>query len=296
MAEMSEQGYLVQPHTSAGRIPTDRGYRYYVDCLVTPEDLLPPESLPTYDPSSLEVDEIVQQTCRLLSDMTQYISVASPPTVQTTYLHRLYLTVASSRHILLVMLLSTGHVEHRLLEVERTTGEISLQRVANFLNSSLAECDLHELSVRPLEAIPADLMPEQALIGKVHAGLIQAARSLTESRLFLEGTSHILRQREFQNVLLLERLLAMLEQKSVLTQVFDRAYREPNVMVIIGSESSITAIQMCSFVASVYHIGDRAGGFIGVLGPTRMRYDRAISAVSLMSRSLSTVLTHACLD
>jgi heat-inducible transcriptional repressor len=298
MAEMAEWGYLVQPHTSAGRIPSHLGYRYYVDRLMPAPSL--PESeerraLSACERMRTEVAELVLLTCRLLADMTQYPSVATPPVLDVARLHRLFVTLAGPRHVLVVLLLSTGHVEHRLFEVDSPPSEASLQRVTNYLNDNLAGCELDDITHSVPGEIPPELAGERALLRMIYAGIAGAARALTEDRVFVEGTSQLLRQREFQNVLRLEQLLTALQQRSVLSKVFRRTQPDQDVTVIIGSESKVEAMQDCSTVTSRYVIRDRTGGYIGVVGPTRMNYDRAVAAVGLMARSLSAVLTRVCL-
>jgi heat-inducible transcriptional repressor len=297
MAEMSELGYLVQPHTSAGRIPSTRGYRYYVDCLMpTPRTTGATDKKLSGAAGRMEIEEIVQLTCRTLSDMTQYPSVATTPLVHSNNLHRIFLTPASSRHVLLVMLFSTGHVEHRMMEVKTAPGDAALQRVTNYLNNMLAGKELDELARHSLGTIAVELGADHSLLSAVHSNLVAVALDLAENKVFLEGTNHILRQREFQDVLRLEQLLSVLEQQSVLFQVFSRALLGEEVTVLIGTESSVEVMADCSIVTSPYRIGGRTGGFIGVVGPTRMNYDRAVSAVGLMARSLSNLLTRASLE
>jgi heat-inducible transcriptional repressor len=137
---------------------------------------------------------------------------------------------------------------------------------------------------------------ERALLTKVHRHVRDVARDLSNNRVFLEGANHILRQREFQDVLRLEQLLAVLEERSALFQVFSRAMLGEEVTVIIGDESPVEAMADCSIVSSAYHVRGRTAGFIGVVGPTRMRYDHAVSAVGQMARSLSTILSRASLE
>lgn len=305
MAEMAERGFLVQPHTSAGRVPSDRGYRYFVDCLM-------PAAPETFSNSRYndrvtalrnpdnDVEDIIQATCRMLSEMTHYPSVATPPSADTTQLHRLYLSSASDQHVLLVLLLSTGQVEHRLLEVGKEIGksvsETTILHTANYLNSVLSDRELTDLAQGVPLAIPAELGGERRFIETVYARVVQAANALSHDRVYLEGTSHILRQREFQDVIRLEQLLAVLEQKHLLYRVFQQGSAAPapeNMSVVIGTESSVEAMHTCSVVTSRYHIGNRVGGYIGVVGPTRMRYDHAIAAVGWMAAHLSSFLTHA---
>jgi heat-inducible transcriptional repressor len=298
MAEMSDRGYLVQPHTSAGRIPSNRGYRYYVDCLMEPESAPAgtAKTLSALDRTRTEIDEIVRATCRLLSEMTQYPSIATTPLENVSALHRLYLTPASRRHCLLILLLSTGQVEHRLLEMRSPPEEPVLERITNYLNERLGGRDLEEIAAGVPGLVPPEYEGPSDLVGQVYEVVRDTARRLSENQVFLEGTSHILRQREFQDVLRLEQFFSALEQRSVLFQVFSRALLGGEVTVIIGDEGPVQAMYECSVVTSAYRIGRRAGGFIGVVGPTRMHYRRAVSAVGMLARSLSDVLTRASLE
>jgi heat-inducible transcriptional repressor len=295
MAEMADQGYLLQPHTSAGRIPTDLGYRYYVDWLMPEPADVPGSPRSLVPEQGSDVEEIVQYTCRLLADMTHYPSLASAPRGDAA-LHRAYLTPATARRVLIVLLFENGRVEHRLLDVDRLPDETTLQRVTNYLNHTLVDRDLSELAQplpQPDAAMSAD---ERAIAVRAQAVVVQAARGLCEDRMFLEGTSHMLRHPEFHNVLLLERVLTALEERSVLFDVFSRAVMEPDVTIVIGSEGPLDAMHSCSLIGSQYRVGDSAGGFIGVFGPTRMHYDRAVAAVGTMARCLSTLLTQTSLD
>lgn len=298
MAEMSELGYLLQPHTSAGRIPSDRGYRYYVDRLMTSET---PEEPSVARPrarratASTPVEEIVQETCRILAGMTHYPSLGTPPAREAAALHHLYVTHAANRHVLVVLLLSSGHVEHRVVSVSSAPDAAALDRVSNYLNEQIAGRELREIASLVALDLPPELVQDRALVSKVRATVVEAARSLAEERVFLEGTSHILRQREFQDVARLEKLLTALEQRSLLFQVLGRALLGSDVTVLIGAEHAVPEMQECSVVTSAYRIGDRVGGYIGVVGPTRMQYSRAVGAVGLMSRNLSALLTRASL-
>jgi heat-inducible transcriptional repressor len=296
MAEMSDLGYLLQPHTSAGRIPSNRGYRYYVDCLMTATSAEGQTVASPKRSGAVDVGEMIQLTCRLLADMTRYPSVATSPISTVNRLQRLYVSHASARHVLVVLLFSSGHVEHRLLEVPAPVPDASLERTTNFLNSVVSGVELDELSRQELDALPPDLGAAGAVVCAVHRTVVQVARELTDSHVFLEGTNHILRQREFQDVLRLEQLLSALEQRSVLFQVFSRAMLADDVTIIIGDESPVQAMAECSVVTSPYTIGGRASGFIGVVGPTRMRYDHAVSAVGMMAQNLSALLTRASLE
>jgi heat-inducible transcriptional repressor len=182
-----------------------------------------------------------------------------------------------------------------MLEIQQVPAESTLQRATNYLNELVSGRALDEVGRNRLGEV-ADLAADRAFLAKVHSGIVDAARRLSEKRLFLEGTNHILRQCEFQDVLRLEQLLAILEKRSVLYEVISRGARMEDVGVLIGDEVSIESMVDCSVVTSAYRIAGKTSGFIGVVGPTRMRYHRAVSAVGLMADSLSQLLTKAYLD
>lgn len=299
MAEMSDLGYLLQPHTSAGRIPSDRGYRYYVDRLMPPPAVPEqnrPVALPPEQAARTPVEEILLHTCRMLATITSYPSMATAPAASGTTLHRIYLSRATERRVLAVLLLSTGRVEHRLVETVRPVSARGVERAASFLNEQLGGREVREVAHLEIAGVPGVLAPEEPLIRGLFAVVVEAARALEEDRVLLEGTSHLLRQREFQDIHRLETLLGVLEQRSLLCQVFSHALDQQAVTVMIGSECGVAGMQDCSVVTSPYRIGDRARGFIGVVGPTRMRYEAAAAAVLAMARDLSALLSKASLE
>jgi heat-inducible transcriptional repressor len=297
MAEMSEHGYLVQPHTSAGRIPTDRGYRYYVDWLMPARstNAVPTKPLVADPDDVADVEDVVQYTCRLLADVTHYPSVASAPRGELE-LHRVYLTPATAQRALMVMLFSNGRVVHRLLELEHAPDEAALQRVTNYLNSALAGRDPSEADAKASEPGPGMAASERAFAQRARAVVAHVAAGLREDRVFVEGTSHMMRHQEFHNVMVLERVLTAMEERSVLFEVFSQAVMAPDVTIVIGSEGPVGAMHACSLIGSQYRIGESGSGFIGVFGPTRMHYSRTVEAVGTMARCLSTFLTQTRLD
>ena len=294
MADLAEMGYLLQPHTSAGRIPTDQGYRYYVDELMdTQVGLSEEEVRSTQVQAQSEIETILLQTCRMLSRLTSYPSLATDPSTASTTLRRVYLTEASPRHVLLVALLSTGHVEHRLIEVEIPVQDSALLQMSNYVNALVENRELEDIGRRlASQDLPGELLAYAAAVAKITKILAHTAQSLLERRVFMEGTSHFLRQPEFQDVQRLENLLNALEQSGQIYQVLSHSLRGCSATIIIGAENDYAPMQECSVVTTPYHIGTRTAGYLGVVGPTRMQYERAAAAVNLMAQNLSTVLTN----
>jgi heat-inducible transcriptional repressor len=304
MADLVDMGYLVQPHTSAGRIPTDLGYRYYVDQVMEPpRDLDAKEARKAradmQDTLKSEIDDILRHSCQVLTGLTSYVSVATDPITVTTELRRVYLTRASSRQVLMVALFSTGQVEHRMIETENAPEDALLVQLSNFINSVVADKPVEDIE-RLLRAaeLPVSMQMLSTLSGPATAALAAVARSLSERRVYLEGASHLMRQPEFHDVQRLEAVLNALEERSALFKVLMRRTgpdRHMHVNIQIGTENPHERMRDCTLISHSYSIGDRPAGYIGVIGPTRMHYERAIAAVKFMSGSLSHLLTRMCI-
>ncbi len=296
MAEMVEKGYLVQPHTSAGRIPTDQGYRYYVDEVMNaPAALTSDEVKKMHDQQKkvqTEIEDLILQTCRILSGITLYPSLATDPSTDSSSLRSVIISGASQRHILLVVLLSTGHVEHRLIELGAVPANSELTRINYYVNSVVSSQELEDVGRmnQPAE-YPAEISIHAGTMNKIFNSIFKMAQTLSEKRVFLEGASQFLRQPEFQDVQRLDSLLAALEQRRELYKMLTRALSGCSITIIIGSENEFAPMQDCSIISTSYRIGSRAAGCIGVVGPTRMNYDRASAAVALMAQNLSSMLT-----
>ena len=295
MAEMAEMGYLVQPHTSSGRIPTDQGYRYYVDELMHPKKALTRSETSKvkkqYKETQSEIEEIMLQTCRILSEMTSYASVATEPSIDSTTIRRVYLSEASARHALLVILLSTGQVEHRLVALDVTPNDTALSQISNYLNSIFSKKELEQCGRMDQQEIPSELNSLSMAIMKLTLVVKQAALTYSEKRIYIDGTSHLLRQPEFQDVQRLDNLLSLLEERNALYKVLSHSLLRGELTILIGMENRIELMQDYTLVSASYMIGARTAGYLGVVGPTRMNYDRAVAAVGFMAQNLSLVLT-----
>ncbi len=301
LAELAELGYLVQPHTSAGRIPTDRGYRYFVNELMDPPGALPANEVKRaraeLNGSVQEVDELLQQTCKVLSGLTSYASLATDPVSDSIRLRRLYLSHASPRHVLLVALFSSGHVEHRLVDVISAPSDKDLLPLSNILNEQVADQVIDDIDRRAASAaITIEYADLSAVKSKVLTALLQVVNGLSERRVYLEGAQQLMKQPEFHDVVRLDGLLSALEQKRTLFQVLRRSLAGIDVTIHIGTENPYEPMQECALIVRPYTIGDRHVGYLGVIGPTRMHYQRAISAVNFMSSNLSKMLTSMCVD
>lgn len=290
LAELAELGFLHQPHTSAGRVPSDRGYRFYVDRLMDT----------TYSPVAeavgamgrlggrrTEMELVLEQTCRILSDLARYTSVATLPVVKDARVSYVSVAQVANRKQIVIVVLDNGRVLHEILEIEAGCRPIDPIRATNFLSRCLGG--------RTLESAAGIQSEETGLMGKL---LERVARFLTreldvarEPSITMEGTGYIVQQPEFKNVERLEVVFSALQQRRRLYKLLSSVYIGEDVAVIIGSENPMIEMHECSFVGANYKIGGRVAGTIGVLGPTRMDYRRAVGAVGFMSRNVGELLT-----
>jgi len=291
LAELAEMGYLHQPHTSAGRMPSDRGYRFFVDWLMDSASLdsrQADRALGKLNPHRSEVDIIIDQTCRILADLAQYTSMATSPAIKDATISHISIVSIGGDRLLAVVMLSNGRVLHELLELDRPIDPV---RATNFLTGRLVGRELAMACAGPMESVPEDAVDMAELLGKVMEFLRREAESDDETDVHLEGAGYMMHQPEFKDVERLETVLSLLDRRRMLYRLFSSVYLGPDVTVIIGSENPLDEMRDCSFVASKYSINGRVAGSIGVLGPTRMDYPRAVSAVHFMAANLGELLT-----
>ena len=300
MAEMSERGYLRQPHTSAGRVPSDRGYRFYVNRLMSLPMVQEAESAyaqTALATASSELESILRRTCQLLTEMTQLPAVATPPDADETELRQIFVTSCGPHGALMVLLFSTGRAEHRLLNIGLTATDavlLSNALTARWGRALLSTLRTVDAAQEPVPAELAHLLNAWALLG---GEIATAARQLgSGGPMFIEGTHAVLNHPEFRDVERLSQFLRMIQERAALIEMLGKALtgaerHASTVQVSIGEETGYHELAEYSVVSSPYFIGDRERGTIGVLGPTRMDYGRASAAVDLMARTVGGLLT-----
>ncbi len=287
MAELSEMGYIIQPHTSAGRIPTDLGYRFFVDWLMAPAVSVRQTRLPA--PRS-EVDILVEETCKLLSRITHYTSVATSPAISDAVITHASVSRLGVQRLLLVVMLDNTRIMNHILDLGDTAkadvallARLLVQRLSGKSLQSIAQNGLMEDENEP-EWLARALNEVAVFIG-------DELEISTETDVHFDGASYIAQQPEFRDVQRLEKVLSALERRRSLHKLFASVYVWPSVTVIIGSENPLDDMRHCSVVATKYRVGSKVAGTIGVVGPTRMDYRKAVDSVSQVASGLGRLLT-----
>ncbi len=276
MSDLEEMGLLEQPHTSAGRIPSDLGYRFYVDSLL---QLPRPSSQEQAQISRLlssrirGAEQIVQQLARLLSSLTNYTAIVTGPTEPKARLRQIQLVPLSERSLLLVGITDGGLLLNSLIEASGEVDALSLEKLQNWLNHRLTGLTLEQIRTWDIRLLQSELSSGIVLLDSILDELCGLVAS-SAGRVYLGGTTNMLRQPEFRDFDKVQAVLQMLEQEELIWNWLMQA--EPG-SVSIGAENAHAAMQFCSLVTAEYRLPSGLIGRFGLLGPTRMDYDRVLS-------------------
>ncbi len=298
LADLDEMGYLTQPHASAGRIPTDMGYRFYVNHLMdniglSKEDV--DQVARRYSDTSLkrrkELDTLFQETSQILSEVSHYIGlVLAPKLSNVTYNHIEFIRLAA-HEILLVLVSQSGFVHSRLISTDMDLSQDALNELTSYANEELCGLTLEEVRERVVQKMAADMQLYQSLLKKVFLADESSEFLVSQSQIYLKGTSNIVDLPGFSDLKRVKKILQAFERKSILVQLLDRSMDSEGVMVYIGSENPMRILEDCSLVTANYKYKDKVVGTLGIIGPKRMDYSKVISVVDCTSQLLSQYIS-----
>ncbi|HBG01473.1 MAG TPA: heat-inducible transcription repressor HrcA [Firmicutes bacterium] len=291
MADLEETGYLQQPHVSAGRIPSDKGYRFYVDTLMEPYvfSLLELQKVQReIGGTQVSPERSIHEATKLLALLTQSVSlIVAPSTDQLVFKH-VQLAALEDTGVLVTLVLHPGIVKNRLIRTKRDYSSEQITEVSDALNQKLKGVTFRELGPTMFTEVIRDF----GEIGRVLVELIlQGLTGDQGQQVYASGTVNILNQPEFRDVDRAIAILEALEQKDHLLSLLSTTARPSGVQVVIGHENLHSAMQGCSLVTCTYYVGSDVVGTLGVIGPTRMDYARVVAAVDVVSHALSSMLT-----
>jgi heat-inducible transcriptional repressor len=294
MADLEALGYLDHPHTSAGRVPTDEGYRAYVDSLTGPRSLLPGEAErieSTLRSPDASAEQTLERASHLLSRLSRNVGFVLAPDIARASFRHLDLVPLGHPRILVVMVSSTGIVTHKVIEVEERLSPADLQACANYLNVHFAGMALAEIRSRLLELMKEEKALYDSLLQKV-VSLGERAFSVTdgEASVYLDGTSNILVQPEFDDVGRMRALFRTFEEKSRLVQILNACIAGDGIRVLIGHENPDPELRDLSLVTASCRVEGEPAFGLGVLGSTRMEYAHVVSLVDHVARAVSEIL------
>lgn len=293
MADLEELGYLVQPHTSAGRIPSQKGYRFYVDKLMRPSKLTKEEVTKVkhlFAERFVEFEQVIQHTASILSDITNYTAIVLGPEMFDTTLKNIQLIPLSEQTGVAIIVTSTGHVENRKVDLPQGISLADIERMINLLNHKLKDVPLFQLKTRLYSEIANELKQHFDQYQEVITLLDQAFTREKEEKIFLGGTTNIFAQPEFRDVEKVKSLFEFLEQNDRLHGIFANTNHDQGVTVRIGQENMDEAISNCSIITASYTINGKHVGKLSILGPTRMEYQKVYGVLEHLTQDLSQLL------
>lgn len=293
MAALEEEGYIHQPHTSAGRVPTNRGYRLFVDKLSRVKPLSPAErrAIEQFLVGAVDLDDVVHRSVRLLAQLTRQVAVVQYPSLSRSSVRHLELVPVSTTRIILVMIADTGRVEQRLVDLPGPTPADDVTELRRLINDKLVGRRL--IDTPPLVEALADEVPQslRAPMAALSSVLLETLVERTEERVALAGTSNLARGTMYDFQGTLRPILEALEEQVILLKLFGEM--EPSTRVLIGDENEIEDLHSTSVVTTGYGPGVTVVGGMGVLGPTRMDYPGTIATVRAVARYVGDLLAQS---
>ncbi|MDF2532927.1 MAG: heat-inducible transcription repressor HrcA [Clostridia bacterium] len=292
MADLEDMGYIEQPHTSAGRIPSDKGYRLYVDQMMgqqslnkSQDDMIKKEFTDTLG----EIDRLIKHASKLLSQMTQYTSIITTPQVKKTYLKHIQLIKIDSGTVLAIIITDAGIVKNSVLRLMRDVPNDVLEKISKTLNDSLCGVCVEDIAGIILQDSNEGYAGYKEIVEQILPELIQTLIYSDKVEVYHDGAANILNLPEFNDISKARRFFNTLEEKDLLFNVLKDS--QENINVSIGSENKYEQLQNCSLITATYKVNGKTIGSIGVIGPTRMEYSKVISIVDCMTNNLSDILT-----
>lgn len=296
MADLEEMGFLIQPHTSAGRIPTQLGYRYYVDNLMDLDELSDDDEKTISSSLSAgkmrEIEQIIINSTRVLSSATNQTSMIMGPQFKKSAFHQLRILPLDDKRGLVVLITDTGFIKNKVIDLQHQLSQSELQQVVSYLNQKLSGLTIDQVTTSLINELKRDLFRRLEILEQAFILLEESLKEERQIRVFLGGTTNILNQPEFKDVNKIRRMLNLFEQEQLLFKILEDSSSEDDIVVRIGAENECEDIKECTLITGTYRIHDKTIGTLGVLGPTRMDYGRVISVmhrlVDHLNRRLSS--------
>ncbi|MDR3306852.1 MAG: heat-inducible transcriptional repressor HrcA [Endomicrobium sp.] len=286
MAELEGEGFLMHPHTSAGRIPTDKGYRSYVDKLLKLQSLAIEEEeriRKEYEQKHKEIESLLSETSRILSGLSQYAGFVMAPQTQYDEIKNIELVQISNDELLIVLLTQSGVIKHKRIEASLSHGEIA--KLRNFLNDKLRGVSVAQVNKKIVSEIKEFKQREEDILKAVEK--ISDVFYNIQDDIYIDGAFNVVSLPDFNDFERVKSLIKFNENKDKFMEVISKDFTGSGINVKIGSENAIAELKDLSVITTVYRNGSRAVGVLGIIGPKRMEYKKMMYLVSRASEMLN---------
>ena len=296
MADLEELGYIIQPHTSAGRIPSDAGYRLYVDQMMAEKALKREEEeerQEEHDALLAKVDRLehlLQQVAKVLAYNTNYATMVTAPNYKNTKVKFIQLSQVDEQQLLAVIVVEGNVIKNKMIKVEEPLANDELLKFNVLLNSFLTGLSLQEINLELIQTMKQQAGMHAVLLEHIFEGVMDAVRSAEELEVYTSGANNILKYPELGDANKASELLEVLEEKKALNQLIestgDDADNQYGIQVYIGDETPIQTMNDCSLVTATYELEEGVRGKIGIIGPKRMDYDKVVGTLKTITHQL----------
>jgi len=293
MADLEEMGLLCSPHTSSGRIPTRKGFKYYIDTLLEVRDLEEEEKEKLqncYRFQNMKMEDIMQEVGRVLSGLSQYTGLVMAPKFITTVFRQIEFIRLSHGRVLMIYVSETGLVQNKVIDADPTLTARDLEQIGNYLSAELNGLSIQEIRVKLKRELQENRDQYDLLKKKALSLSCAALQEEVEDQLYVAGASLMLGQPEFSTPEQMQRLIETFESKKQLLELLDRSQSAQGVQIFIGSDSDDVNLEGCSVITSTFSNQKGAIGTLGVIGPVRMKYSQVVPIVDFTAQLVSRVL------
>ena len=297
MADLEEMGYLEQPHTSAGRIPSNKGYRLYVDKLMDKESLTKDEELKIKEylinSAMYEVDKIVKQACSLLSELTNLTTVVQTPSVRSSYIKSIQLLSIDSHNLVSVIVADSGIIKNHRIRVNNMPSHETIQMINKVLNLHLKNLTIEEINLEVINNLKDELFGFEEVFNGILPALYETLKESNNTEIFVEGTTNIFNYPEYNNIEKAKEILSLINDKD---NLMDLIVPGNDITIRIGEENFFPEAKDCSIISAEYSLDGRPIGKIGLIGPKRINYSKVIAIMNQVMKELNKSLRNQIIE
>lgn len=291
MADLEDMGFLEQPHTSAGRVPSSKGYRLYVDRIMEYERLSLEEELrikkSIIDATLYEVEKIVKQASALLSELTQLTCVVKTPSVRKSSIKSIQLIAVDVTSILCVIVTDSGVIKNNLIKSIKVPSIEIMNRINNIINERLKDLTIEEINLEVINKLKSDLTGFEDIFNALLPTLYDTLNSTDKQEVFMEGTTNIFNYPEYNDIHKAKEILSLLYNKDYVSKLIKT---DNDISIKIGDENFIPEAKDCSVISAVYFLGNKPLGTIGLIGPRRINYSKVMAIMTEVMKELNETL------
>ena len=293
MADLEDIGLITHPHVSAGRVPTEEGLRFYVNSILELRPLAESEKRRInsfLNESNHEVEDLLKNTSKMLAVVTEQAAIVSRPKSSSTIFKHIEFIKLRDNLILIVLVTQSGLIQNKIIEIENKISQPELDRLTQYLNEMLINLTLDQVKKKILEEMKRDKEDFDTLMSKALEISNQAVQDELDGEIYIEGRSNLMQYPEFSQIEILRKLFKAFEEKTILIRLLEKSTNASGIQIFIGSETEINEMDGCSVITASYTQGEYPIGTLGVIGPTRMNYDRVIPIVDYTAQVVSKIL------